>query len=112
MLNRSLSGYSQVLSGLPRPSGLCQVVGDHFGLRSNCLGKLILKSSSDATVELASFAARERGVGRILNQSVLENVSSGSWPFTPNEDKFRSGKSRKRGLREGAGISATAASSR
>src|SRR5271163_3070603 len=95
LLDRALSSYSQVLSGLLGPSGLCEVVGDHFGLRSNCLRELILKSSSDATMELASFAARKRGIRRILNQRVLENVS-GVGRFSPNEDEFRSGKSRKR----------------
>src|SRR5262245_17718828 len=73
-----------------------------LGLRFDRLGEPRNEGIGNPTVKLLALAAHHSGVGRILNQRMLEDVGRLRW-FAAGEDQLTSSKLRKRSLQRGAG---------
>src|SRR6476660_8958505 len=73
-----------------------------LGLRFDRLGEPLHEGIRNATVKLLAPAPHHSGVGRILNQRMLEEVSRLRW-FAADKDQLASSKLRKRSLERRTG---------
>src|SRR5262249_61115810 len=76
-------------------------MGHELGLCFDRLRKSLRQRISNPTVELLAFAPHHSGIGRILNQRMLEDVSR-IRRFAASEDQLASGKGPESSLQRGA----------
>src|SRR5262249_33608229 len=77
-------------------------MGNQLGLRFDGLGEPLDDGIGNAAVKLLALAPYHSGIGRILNQRVLENVDRIRWLAT-DEDQLARGKVRKSRVQRGTG---------
>src|SRR5262245_61021324 len=101
-LDGAASSLSPILNGSLGQPRLPEMMRHQLGLRFDCLGEPLHEGIGNATVKLLALAPHHSGVGRILNQRMLEDIRRIRW-FAADEDQLASGKLRKRSLERGAG---------
>ena len=97
MFDRALPSFSQILNGLLAESGPRKVVRYQLGLRLNRLGKSCHQDIGNPAMELFTLATHQTGIGRILDQRMLEAVGRIRW-FASHGDQFTGGDVRESGL--------------
>src|SRR5262249_31702942 len=92
---------SVILNGPLAKPRLSEVMGHELGLCFDRLRKSLRQRISNPTVELLALAPHHSGIGRILSQRMLEDVSR-IRRFAANEDQLASGKVRESSLQRRA----------
>ena len=95
------SSLSQILNGPLGQSGLREMMRHQLGLHFDRLGKARHKGFGNPTVKFLRLASHDRGIGCILNQGMLEDVS-GIWWLAADEDQLASRKMLESVLQRGA----------
>src|SRR5262249_44714325 len=105
-IRRTLDGAAgsllPIFNGSLGKPGLPKMMRHQLGLRFDRLREPCHEGIGNATVKLLTLASHHGGVGRILNQRMLEDVARLRW-FAAGEDQLASRKLRKRSLKLGAG---------
>src|SRR6516165_10369163 len=87
--DRATSSFLQMLDGCLGDPRLYEVMSEQLGLRFNRLGEPRHESIGNPIVELLALASDHRGIGCILNQRMLEDVSR-IRRFTADRDQIAS----------------------
>src|SRR6516164_1139758 len=79
MFNGAAPSLLQIFDGSFSAARLCEVMAQQFRLRFDRLRKCLHQGISNPAVKLLSLAPHHRGIGRLLNQCMLEDVRRIRW---------------------------------
>ena len=77
--HRQVAGLLPIFDRSLTESGLCEMMGDKFGLRAYDFRKVGLVRSCDPSMQLLAICPKQTGIRNILHQRMFEGILRTRW---------------------------------
>src|SRR5436190_14208062 len=84
--HRQIPGPLPILDRSVTQPGLCEVVGDKFGLGAYDFRKMSLVRACDSSMQLLTVGPKQTSIRNILHQRMFEGIMRMWWRTVPEEE--------------------------